>query len=125
VRKIHFLIAFWLILALTACQGGTEETSDLLEAGRAHLEAGEYEKAISALESAVEQSPDNSDAHFLLGQAYNQTGKLLEAADEFRAVLKINPESAAAHHNLGVTYYQLQQLDAARAEFEADRKSVV
>lgn len=119
MRRLHLLVVTWLVLSLVACQGSTEELKDLLESGRAHLEADDYDKAITELEAATEENPHSSDAHFALGQAYNQAGELLKAADEFRRVLEIDPDSAAAHHNLGVTYYQLQDLEAAVAEFKA------
>ncbi|NIV31809.1 MAG: tetratricopeptide repeat protein, partial [Anaerolineae bacterium] len=117
------LIVALVVLVLVACQtdqpGEATGLGELLEAGGAHLEAGEYAEAVADLEAAVEIDPDSSEARFLLGQAYNRTGELLQAADEFRAVLDLDPDNAAAHHNLGVTYFQLQDPSAAIAEFEA------
>ena len=120
MRKWYFLVAIGILVALVGCQGDAELQSvdEIIESGRAYLESGEYDKAISELESAVERAADDSDTRFLLGQAYNQDGQLEKAADEFRKVLELNPESAAAHHNLGVTYYQLQDLRSAINEFE-------
>jgi len=120
MHKSYVFIVVSLLVALVGCQGGTEtETIEaLLSAGRAYLEAGDYDEAISTLEAAAEQASDNSDIHFLLGQAYNQSGELSKAVDEFRKVLELEPESAAAHHNLGVTYYQLQDLQSAVDEFQ-------
>jgi tetratricopeptide (TPR) repeat protein len=107
-------------MVLVGCQGDAEPQSidEIVEAGQAYLESGDYDKAISELEGAIEQAGDDSDVHFLLGQAYNQDGQLERAADEFRRVLELDPESAAAHHNLGVTYYQLEDLQAAIDAFE-------
>ncbi len=116
MRKLLLFVIVLLVLA--ACQSGAEDVEEILESSRTHLEAGEYEKAVTELETAVEEAPDSSDAHFLLGQTYHQTGELLKAVDEFNEVLKIDPESAAAHHNLGVTYFQLQNPGAAVAEFQ-------
>jgi tetratricopeptide (TPR) repeat protein len=120
MRNWYLLVAAGMLVALVGCQGGAEPQSidDIMASGRAYLESGEYDKAISELESLVERAADDSDAHFLLGQAYNQDGQLEKAIDEFRKVLELNPESAAAHHNLGVTYYQLQDLQSAVTEFE-------
>jgi tetratricopeptide (TPR) repeat protein len=121
MRKWYLLVAVGILVALVGCQGSAELQSadEIIESGRAYLESGEYDKAISELESAVERAAEDSDAHFLLGQAYNQAGQLEKAAEEFRKVLELNPESAAAHHNLGVTHYQLQDLQSAIDEFEA------
>ncbi len=123
VRKITLVaISIAVLLSLVSCQQNEGEevaVKDLVESGKAHMEAGEYEEAVTALEEASETQPDDEDAHFFLGQAYNQSGDYLKAADEFRKVLEIDPQSAAAHHNLGVTYFQLQDLQNAIAEFQA------
>ena len=121
MQKFHLFVAALLALVLVACQGeATTGVDDLLESGRAHLEAGEYAEAIADLEAAVEADPGSSEAYFCLGQAYNQTGDLMKAADEFRTVIALDPDkAAAAHHNLGVTYFQLQEPGAAVAEFQA------
>ena len=121
MRKWYLLVAMGILVALVGCQGDAEPQSvdEIIESGRAYLESGEYDEAVSELESVVERAADESDARFLLGQAYNQGGQLEKAADEFRKVLELAPESAAAHHNLGVTYYQLQDLQSAINEFES------
>lgn len=120
MRKWYLPIAVGILAVLVGCQGAgeTQSIDEFVQSGRAYLESGEYDKAISELEVAIEQEAGNSDLHFLLGQAYNQSGQLEKAADAFREVLELNPESAAAHHNLGVTYYQLQDLESAIDEFE-------
>ena len=121
--RSYLLAAVGLVMvSLVACGGDTQTQADdveaVLSAARAYLEAGDHLEAVEALEAAAEETSDNSDVHFLLGQAYNQSGELSKAADAFRKVLELEPESAAAHHNLGVTYYQLQDLRSAVDEFE-------
>jgi len=120
MHKWYLLVAVGVLVALVGCQGTAELQSvdQIIESGRGYLESGDYDKAISELEAAVEQAADDSDTHFLLGQAYNQAGELEKAAEAFRQVLQLSPDSAAAHHNLGVTYYQLQDLQSAISEFE-------
>ncbi|NLE43637.1 MAG: tetratricopeptide repeat protein [Chloroflexi bacterium] len=93
--------------------------NELTETARRQIEEGDLVGAIADLETVVAENPQDSEAHFLLGQAYNQSGDLLKAADEFRTVLELDPGNAAAHHNLGVTYFQLQDPNTAISEFEA------
>ena len=122
MEKYGLLAWIGLLLVSAACRAGpgrNDNLGDLIESGRGYVRTGEYDSAITALESAVRLAPDHSDAHFLLGQAYNQAGQLTEAAETFRRVLELDPESAAAYHNLGVTYYQLEDLESAIAAFEA------
>lgn len=98
---------------------GRPSPTSLVESGRAYLDANDLSSAIVDLTAAVAADPNDSQAHFLLGQAYNRNSDLLKAADEFRTVVEIDPNNAAAHHNLGVTYFQLQDPSAAIAEFNA------
>ncbi|MCJ7737042.1 MAG: tetratricopeptide repeat protein, partial [Anaerolineae bacterium] len=58
--------------------------TSLVESGRAYLEANDLSSAIVDLTAAVAADPNDSQAHFLLGQAYNRNSDLLKAADEFR-----------------------------------------
>jgi tetratricopeptide (TPR) repeat protein len=120
MHKWYLTVAIGMLALLVGCQGVAQpqDIDAIVQSGRAYLESGEYDKAISELEGAIEQAGGDIDAHFLLGQLYSQDGQLEKAADEFRKVLELNPEHAAAHHNLGVTYYQLQDLQSAIYELE-------
>jgi Tfp pilus assembly protein PilF len=53
----------------------------LLDQGRAAMQRNDYETAANLLEKAVAQSPNNAEAHFLLGEAY---GTLAQNANIFR-----------------------------------------
>jgi tetratricopeptide (TPR) repeat protein len=105
--------------AATPAPEATGDVAALVDSGRQNLEEGAYNQAIADLEAAVTAAPDQSQAHFLLGQAYNHVGRYPDAAEEFTTVLDLDPENAAAHHNLGVTYFQLQDPNAAVEQFQA------
>jgi len=110
-------------LALVGC-GGSTPTAPAdplahLEAGRAHLLAGDVEKAIAEFGAAVQADPTLAEAHFRLGNAYAELGQLDKAAEEFKAVLGLNANDAEAHSNLGVVYYQQGKLSEAVSEFQA------
>jgi len=111
---------FLLLLAcgLIACQAQTNDADGLLESGKGHLAAGEYEEAIADFEAAVELKRDESEAHFLLGQSYYETGQLDKAKSQFITALTLNPDDASAHHNLGVTYLKQGDVESARSQFE-------
>jgi Flp pilus assembly protein TadD len=90
-----------------------------LEAGRAHLQAGDMDKAVAEFEAAIQADPTLTEAHFRLGNAYAEQGQLDKAAEEFKAVVGLDASDADAHSNLGVVYYQKGQLDEAVSEFQA------
>ena len=109
---IRFLILS-AILSLVGCGGGTPTPGDPtahLEAGRAHLQAGDFDKAVAEFEAAIQVDPALTEAHFRLGNAYAERGQLDKAAEEFQAVLSLDANYANAHSNLGVVYYQKGQL---------------
>jgi tetratricopeptide (TPR) repeat protein len=55
-------------------------TNSDLVGGRNYVKDGTYDKAVTVLEKAVEKSPENAEAHFLLGKSYAETGVYDKAA---------------------------------------------
>ncbi len=112
-----------LLLVLLLCAScGTQEVAPPvdLEAIKSQMDAGKVNEALTALETAVKQEPQNAEAHFLLGVAYFKTGAYEKAREAFNRTMKLDPERAAAvHHNLGALAIQMEDLDTAVAEFQA------
>jgi Flp pilus assembly protein TadD len=110
-------IAFGLYLGL----GGSETASSLLQKGQDSLKAGDYQKAVEDLESAVKKEPRSSEAYDLLGAAYGylggQTGNTAyraKAVESFRKAIELDPGSYSALFNLGASlYYQGDKKGAA------------
>lgn len=73
-----------------------------------HSMAGEYEKAISALEKALAISPDFSDARTNLGAQYLMLRRFPEAVTELEASIAIAP-SGPAYCDLSVAFSFLQR----------------
>jgi tetratricopeptide (TPR) repeat protein len=67
------------VLALGVCLESKAQT--LIEQGRAAMQRSDYETAAGLLEKAVEQNPNSSEAHYLLGEAY---GSLAQKANIFK-----------------------------------------
>jgi tetratricopeptide (TPR) repeat protein len=55
----------------------------LLDQGRAAMQRNDYETAANLFEKAVDQNPNNAEAHFQLGEAY---GSLAQKANIFKQV---------------------------------------
>jgi tetratricopeptide (TPR) repeat protein len=88
----------------------------LVKEGRAAIDRNDPQAALSVLQRAVAQTPDNADAHYLLGVAY---GKLAQKAnafrrpslarhtrDEFERAVQLDPNHLDARWAL-VQYYEL------------------
>jgi tetratricopeptide (TPR) repeat protein len=76
------------------------------------------DKALEALRTAIEISPDFWEPHYLLGIEYASQNRLPDAVREFQTVVRLRPDFAQGHFNLGVALAKGGQLGPAAAEFE-------
>lgn len=77
-----------------------------LESGRAFLQDGRLNEAISELSTAASLDPRLGEAHNLLGVAYAQKGLQDRAKQSYERAVKIEPEDAQTLNNLGFSLYQ-------------------
>ncbi|CAN5710848.1 hypothetical protein BH18ACI4_BH18ACI4_11490 [soil metagenome] len=77
-----------------------------LESGRAFLQDGRINEAISELSTAASLDPRLGQAHSLLGVAYAQKGLQDRANDSYARAVKAQPEDAQTLNNLGFSLYQ-------------------
>ena len=77
------------LVVLVACAAGC--TNANLVGGRNYVEQGVYDKAVSTLEKAVVDLPNDPEAHFLLGKAYAQTNQYEKAAPELAKAAELDP----------------------------------
>jgi len=83
-------------------------------AGRAAIEARNWDVAIWALSSAALRDTRNADIQNYLGYAYRHTGQLDLAFKHYRRALQLNPRHRGAHEYIGEAYLMVK--DLARAE---------
>ncbi|MCB0637395.1 MAG: tetratricopeptide repeat protein, partial [Lewinella sp.] len=74
--------------------------------GSAYINANQPERAIGALDKALEVAPDNETAIYLRGYANLQKGDINQAMQEFNYLLRVDPENAMAFYFLGEIYRQ-------------------
>lgn len=77
-----------------------------LESGRAFLQDGRLNEAITELSTAASLDPRNGEAHNLLGVAYAQKGLQDRAKESYERAVKAEPEDAQTLNNLGFSLYQ-------------------
>ena len=77
-----------------------------LESGRAFLQEGRLNEAITELSTAASLDPRLGEAHNLLGVAYTQKGLQDRAKDAYERAVKVEPEDAQTLNNLGFSLYQ-------------------
>lgn len=93
---------------------GTSGTAkEHLAAGRAFLNNGQLNEAITELSTAASLDPKLAEAHNLLGVAFAQKGLPDRSRDSYERAVKAEPEDAQTLNNLGFSLYQSGNYRAA------------
>lgn len=66
--------------------------------GLAYMQQGRYEVSLTKLLKAVDQDPENSDAHHYIAELYRRLDRPKEAEKHYLEALKILPESTLSSH---------------------------
>jgi len=77
-------------------------TSALVTLGYLHLKAGDYEKALEATNSAIEEEGDYASAWDNLGQIYYETGDVDKARNAFEQALRHKSSLADSNYFMGL-----------------------
>ncbi|MCX7194207.1 MAG: PEP-CTERM system TPR-repeat protein PrsT [Proteobacteria bacterium] len=101
MRTLTILAAAFLMTVFLGACGKSQTTASLLVDARQYQSRGEYKTAIIQLKNALQKSPDNVDARFLLGTIYNQTGDAKSAEKELRKALDLGMDAARVWPELG------------------------
>ncbi|NWF39034.1 tetratricopeptide repeat protein [Mariprofundus sp. NF] len=109
------------LLLVVAPAISTADASSLAKA-EALIAQGKDLAAISMLKRAVEESPDEYQAWFLLGVTQARKRHFDDAIAAFGKVAQLQPELAEPHNNLAVIYNEMGNLTAAVRELEASLK---
>ena len=95
------LLASGLWAGAAAAQGGAPAP---LEAGRWAYEAGQYAKAVQALQSAAAAEPQNGEIYLLLTKTYYELAQYDEAIQSGARAVALAPRNSTFHHWLGKSY---------------------
>lgn len=99
--------------AQLASQLINDEPEIWLLLGRLHLQLGDLEPSVAALEKASALAPDNPTALFDLGTVYFRLEEYQRSADLIEAGLEESPDIPGAWFDLANAYYKLNQYDKA------------
>lgn len=76
----------------------------VLEQLNLQLSSKNYEEAISSIELALSQTPDNKNLHFAMGMAQDFVGNREKAIEAYKQALTLDPNYFEANFNLGALY---------------------
>jgi tetratricopeptide (TPR) repeat protein len=91
-----------------------ERLRDILNRGRDHYVAGEYDRAERYLAQLAAEHLAYADVYDMLGVIYHQQGRLIDAETMFVEALRINPAYTEAALNLAVTFNDLGKYREAK-----------
>lgn len=90
---ITILAATLAMCGLTSCSK-THTAESLISEAQQYQTKGDHKAAIIQLKNALQNSPDNALARYMLGTIYNQTGDSASAEKELRRALKLGSAPA-------------------------------
>jgi Flp pilus assembly protein TadD len=88
-------------------------------AGRAAIDAKDWQAAIRAFSSAALRDTRNADIQNYLGYAYRHTGQMDLAFKHYERALQLNPRHRGAHEYLGEAYLMVNDVAKAEAHLSA------
>ena len=92
-------------------------------AGRKAMDAKDYKSAVGHFSKAVQELPNDSDAHNLLGFSYRKVGTFDKSMEHYQRALKLDANNRGAHEYLGELYLDLNQPDNAEKQLAALKKA--
>lgn len=104
---------------VTLAQGSSPQQNEPLQRGLQLLESGEALRAVSELEAAVAQQPENVEARYHLGRALMTAGRAREAVPHLEIALQGTPDPGPVQFLLAQVWLQLEELEAAGAALAA------
>jgi Flp pilus assembly protein TadD len=121
-----------LILNLTLAQNrvfadlpepkATPENPNVVAARKA-IDAKDFKSAIGYLTKAVQEMPNDADAHSMLGYSYRKVGTFDKSMEHYQKALKIDSNHRYAREYLGELYLDMNQLDNAEKQLAALKKA--
>lgn len=90
-----------------------------LDLGKSYFyKKGDYAKAISQFEKAVEVAPDSPQTHSYLGTALRTRGNLSKAVSEYQKAIELDSNYAAAYTDLGIAFFYMNKHPESIAELK-------
>jgi Flp pilus assembly protein TadD len=92
-------------------------------AGRKAIDAKDFKSAVGHLTKAVQESPNDADAHNMLGYSYRKLETFDKSMEHYQRALKIDANHRSAHEYLGELYLDMNQLVNAEKQLAALKKA--
>ncbi len=97
----------------------TVDPASICRAAREQLAAGEFDTALTALDTLARTGCDDEELHELRGTALHALQRYHDAAQAFRAAIAVGGRTGDAFNRLGMVLYQAGDRRGARKAFES------
>jgi tetratricopeptide (TPR) repeat protein len=84
-----------------------------LQAGKAAAVAGEFEKALPALDAVIQNAP-TEEAYMVRAEVYENTRKYSQAVNDYKKAIELNPENVDNMLKIAENYKWLNQFSKAK-----------
>ena len=122
--------AITLVLGLVFMQAGSlaalpkaQAENPNVTAGRKAIEAKDFKSAVGNLTKAVQDNPNDADAHTMLGYSYRKLGTFDKSMEHYQKALKIDSSHRSTHEYLGELYLDMNQPAKAEKQLQALKKA--
>lgn len=88
-------------------------------AGRKAIQAKDFKAAVGHLTKAVQELPNDADAHTMLAFSYRKTNVFDKSMEHYQRALKLDAKHRSAHEYLGELYLDMNQLENAEKQLVA------
>ncbi len=107
-----------------------EPWSGYLRLGLSRMELTEFDKAIAALQKALEEKPQDIKTNYNLAQAYQKAGQLEKAEVAYETLSQLNPQDANVYYSTILRMYdeagmQDKAIEAAKKLIELNPKNEI
>jgi Flp pilus assembly protein TadD len=115
-------LVFMQALAFAALPKAPPENPNIA-AGRKAIEAKDFKSAVGSLTKAVQENPNDADAHTMLGYSYRKLGTFDKSMEHYQKALKIDSNHRSTHEYLGELYLDMNQPANAEIQLQALKKA--
>jgi len=91
---------------------------DLLKKAFSEYKTGGWDKAISYLDSCIDNNRNFLGAYIVRGEIYLQMDDYQKALSDFRKAIEIDPNNVTAFYDRGLLYVKLGEVDKSLADFD-------
>jgi len=102
MKKFAFIITVLFISVLSTACINNLAVQELNNKAKVFMDKGDYENAISRLQSSIDLDDTIFETQYNLGVAYTYADKYNEAIETFNNAIKLNPNMAVTYYSLGV-----------------------